>query len=167
MQQRHIVYMVTDDSACDIDRINEGVDKDVKEHCYQKDGTRHVTICETLMTHEESEQVSLDSFEPFHLQVDGAMHWPSCVALVIRDSDGRARALCSRIRGICKIPNRPLHISLYRRRGKDLAHVKRDFQKVRSACNRLLRDTTVKVVDVRCKRLGAPYEESRSIVTRS
>jgi hypothetical protein len=165
--QRHVVYMVVDDTACCLDRVNEGVDAFVSEHCYQREGTRHITLCEALMTCEEAERISLDAaFEPFDLEVDGAKDWPSCVALVVRDPSGHARALCSRIRGLRKIPSRALHISLYRRRGQGLARVKHEFEKVRNACNRLVRDASVTVVDVRCKPLGAPYEESRSIIPR-
>ena len=88
----------------------------IHNHCFQQDGTRHITICETFMDSiDELNNVSISQFKPFEVKVSGVMNWPSCVALAIGDST-EIRKISNNVNGIRKIAQRVPHISIYRKR---------------------------------------------------
>ena len=162
-------------------RCRDHCDAAVHAHCWQQDGTHHLTLL-TLkaLTADEAARVTFDGPLrplPAHLRLARFMDWPKCVALSPDAADGaELAAALGHLRGgaLRNLPERhaakasivavdALHISLLRVRSyRDAQAVTREFQRVLAACGATPLGR-VRVVRLELKRVGADYADGRTL----
>ena len=158
-------------------------DQYVHEKCFQRDGTRHLTL-HTLnnLTAKQAARVRFDEPQPmlpFHLPMWRIKPWLNTPCIALGLSPSTTTDFCGALGGLsgleglpeeCPPPkvDRPdnLHVSLYRRHGVDYAAAKPAFDRVHSAIyGQPLGSLTV--VRLSIKRKGDEYANSRTLAEAS
>ena len=150
-----------------MDACKSACDKGVHDHCFQMDGTRHITLADYRgLTKAEADAVQFAEPHqlPLHLPIAGFHNWvdkSACLALKVYGGDTllSATPLLSGLpphvpQGRKTLNN--LHISLYRRRGYKFGETKAALQAVeRAAAGMPL--GTVKVTRIGIKKEKGDY----------
>lgn len=165
--------------AFGLKRCESIVHPKVRGHCFQRDGTRHVTMFEGTLTEDQAASLRFpasEKFEPVPIEFDGWMPWNAGCYLKLSDGtrDG-LKALLGRVRGLPPSGRgggkRPCnHLSLYRKRGFDDASgrvsVYGEFGRVRNELashdwNGGDSGSRVEGVSIRIKLFGSDYDECK------
>ena len=171
-----IVALVEEDDACKelLARCRQSCDALVHELCFQRDGTRHLTLytLPSLLPWEARKVVfEYQPSLPLSLPISHFMPW-QVVALGL-DGQAEDQLLCAlpALRMASHMqpathakftPRGNFHISLYRKRGVQNETAQREFDKVRAACQGTPLGS-VRVTRIALKVVGADYadEEAR------
>ena len=150
-----------------LQRLAQRAPADVHQHCFQRDGTRHVSLWQGCLTLSQIQQLSLRAtgnkkkMQPLRLDVAGWKPWKAGLYLALtRSSQQQLHALVDRLVGLPTGKRSCDHLSLYRRRDyKGTTNTYAAFATLR-------RDTAhwddwghVMGVSLRIKAMGTPYDE--------
>ena len=138
-------------------------DKDVHSACFQRDGTRHVTLFEGRLPDRTAREIRFTTapFDPPKIDFDGWQPWRAGCYLKL---DGRSTWMLRRVLG--QVEGLPAtggkrscdHLSLYRKRGADAVRARVQFERVRAMLTSH-QWGSVRVSSVRIKALGSDYDE--------
>ena len=165
---RYIIYMaiqepVSSSFSRGLEKCATTANDDVHAHCFQKDGTRHITMYDVTLTGEQVRALTFSGTDPLpiDIEIQGWKPWKGgCYLGLTPSTTARLNSLLDKIQGLPAAGGKRGcdHLSLYRKRDFEGGEVWRTFHKVRSGLAK--HDWgTIQGVSMRIKRLGSEYNE--------
>jgi len=146
----------------------------IQASCFQRDGTRHVTLWQGLMTWNEASTLQFSSefatkhTAPFSVDIVGLTNWKGGVYLQLSESctSTLLHGVLDQLQGLPKGGRKCDHLSLYRKRNASNALAYPTFARIRKAVT----DHnwgSVAGVSIRIKQVGTEYDECRVLWSSS
>mmetsp|Transcript_308 Transcript_308/g.748 ORF Transcript_308/g.748 Transcript_308/m.748 type:complete len:245 (+) Transcript_308:119-853(+) len=137
-------------------------DAGVHASCFQRDGTRHVSLFEGRLADQVARKIRMSgSFDPPVIVFDEWQPWKTgCYLKLDGKTTRRLQIILRQIEGLPATGGKRScdHLSLYRKRGADTAQAGVQFEKIRSALAKH-QWGSVRASSIRIKVVGSDYDE--------